>query len=41
MNILIDNREQQKHVAHRPARLYEFDENKYNTFLKEGFTFDL
>jgi len=41
MNILIDNKEQQKHVAHRPARLYEFDEEKYKIFLKEGFTFDL
>ena len=41
MNILVDNKEQQKHVAHRPARLYEFDTTKYNEFLKEGFTFDL
>ncbi len=41
MNILIDNKEQQRHVAHRPAKLYEFDEDKYNNFLKEGFTFDL
>jgi len=41
MNILIDNKEQQRHVAHRPAKLFEFDEDKYNNFLREGFTFDL
>lgn len=41
MNILIDNKEQQMKVAHRPARLYEFDEERYKVFLNEGFVFDL
>lgn len=41
MDLLIDLDEVQEGVAHRPARLYRFDRNKYNEFLAEGFTFEV
>lgn len=41
MDLLIDLNEVQEGVAHRPARLYQFDRNKYNKFLAEGFTFEV
>jgi len=41
MNLLIDLKETQEGVAHRPARLYEFDKNKYEKFAAEGFNFEL
>lgn len=41
MNLLIDLEETQEGVAHRPARLYQFDEGKYQKFLAEGFNFEL
>ena len=41
MNLLVDLGEVQEGVAHRPARLYKFDQTKYNTFLAEGYIFDL
>lgn len=41
MNLLIDLEESQEGVAHRPARLYQFDPAKYRQFLSEGFTFEL
>ena len=41
MNLLIDLHEVQEGVAHRPARLYKFDRNKYNKFLAEGFSFEV
>lgn len=28
-------------VAHRPAQLYRFDEEKYQDYLKQGFNFEL
>ena len=28
-------------VAHRPAQLYRFDEDKYQAYLKRGFNFEL
>jgi 8-oxo-dGTP diphosphatase len=28
-------------VAHRPAQLYRFDEDKYQDYLKQGFNFEL
>jgi 8-oxo-dGTP diphosphatase len=28
-------------VAHRPAQLYSFDENKYATYVKMGFNFEI
>lgn len=39
MNILIELNEFQEGVAHRPARLYKFDEPGYQKFVKEGFNF--
>ncbi len=41
MNLLIDLDETQAGVAHRPARLYKFDKEKYEKFLDEGFSFEL
>lgn len=41
MDLLIDLEEVQEGVAHRPARLYKFDRNKYNKFLAEGFVFEV
>lgn len=41
MNLLVDLNEVQEGVAHRPARLYQFDQNKYQNFLGEGYIFDL
>ncbi|HQU59131.1 MAG: NUDIX hydrolase [Phaeodactylibacter sp.] len=41
MNLLIDLDETQEGVAHRPARLYQFDKDKYEEFLAEGFNFEL
>ena len=41
MNLLIELDETQEGVAHRPARLYQFDKDKYEEFLAEGFNFEL
>ena len=41
MDLLIDLKETQEGVAHRPARLYKFDRSKYEQFRAEGFTFEL
>lgn len=41
MNLLIDLDEIQAGVAHRPARLYQFDKKKYEEFLEEGFVFEV
>lgn len=41
MNLLIDLNETQEGVAHRPAKLYEFDQKKYEQFKSEGFNFEL
>lgn len=41
MNLLIDLEEMQEGVAHRPAKLYEFDQAKYEQFLQEGFSFEV
>ena len=41
MNLLIDLKETQEGVAHRPARLYQFDRKKYEQFVAEGFNFEL
>ena len=41
MNLLIDLDEVQEGVAHRPAKLYQFDQEKYEQFVAEGFIFDL
>lgn len=41
MNLLIDLDETQEGVAHRPARLYKFDKQKYEQLLADGFNFEL
>jgi 8-oxo-dGTP diphosphatase len=41
MGFLIDLGETQEGVAHRPARLYMFDERRYQELLEEGFSFEL
>ncbi len=41
MNLLVDLKETQKEVAHRPAKLYKFDEEKYKKLESEGFSFEL
>ncbi|MCB0638018.1 MAG: NUDIX hydrolase [Lewinella sp.] len=41
MNLLIDLDQTQEGVAHRPARLYQFDREKYQEFLNEGFSFEV
>ncbi len=39
-NLLIDTTETQEGVAHRPAKLYQFDIVKYNKLLRDGFRFE-
>lgn len=41
MDLLIDLEETQEGVAHRPAKLYKFDKEKYKQFQSEGFVFEL
>ena len=41
MDFIVDIQESQEGVAHRPARLYEFDKDKYERFVEEGFNFEL
>lgn len=37
MDLLIDLKRMQEGVAHRPARLYRFDEDRYRELQQEGF----
>jgi 8-oxo-dGTP diphosphatase len=41
MNLLVECPEMQEGVAHRPAKLYQFDREKYGQFVNEGFIFDI
>ena len=41
MDVLKELNEMQTGVAHRAARLYRFDERKYNQLIKRGSTFEL
>lgn len=41
MGVLVELDEIEQGVAHRAARLYRFDEDKYRQLKKKGFTFDL
>ena len=41
MDLLIETNEIEKDVAHRAARLYEFDKQKYDRMTKKGFNFEL
>ena len=41
MNFLVDLNEMQQGVAHRPARLYKFDPERYSNLKGEGMNFEL
>lgn len=41
MSLLIETDEVEQDVAHRAARLYRFDEEKYRRLRKKGFNFEL
>ncbi|NNJ54876.1 MAG: NUDIX hydrolase [Bacteroidia bacterium] len=41
MNLLKPLDEVQENVSHRPAKLYAFDEEQYDSLRKEGFAFEL
>ena len=41
MKILVDLKELQEGVAHRPAKLYKFDMKKYEKFVAEGYIFEI
>ncbi len=41
MNLLVNLEETQEGVAHRPARLYQFDRVKYEDLFSKGFNFEL
>lgn len=41
MNILLPLNEVKENVAHRPAKLFQFDEKRYKKLEKEGFAFEL
>ncbi len=41
MHFIVDLNYLQANVAHRPARLYAFDKQKYEKFIAEGFSFEL
>jgi 8-oxo-dGTP diphosphatase len=41
MDLLVETDEVQQDVAHRAARLYQFDEKKYRRLVKAGFNFEL
>lgn len=40
-NLLNDLNEVQEGVAHRPAKLYQFDREKYEQLVAEGYSFDI
>lgn len=41
LKVLTDNHEYQKGVAHRPAKLYAFDKDKFEEIKKEGIHFEI
>ena len=41
MGLLVETNEIQKDVAHRAARLYRFDEDRYRRLVKQGFNFEI
>jgi len=41
MGVLIDTTEKQQDVSHRAARLFRFDEEKYNALQKTGFVLEV
>ncbi len=41
MHVLVESKEIQSGVAHRPAKLYQFDAERYAKSLAAGYTFDI
>lgn len=41
MDLLIDTGEKEQNVAHRAAKLYRFDDQKYKQLEQSGFNFEL
>ncbi|MFP6658891.1 MAG: NUDIX domain-containing protein [Pirellulales bacterium] len=41
MDILVELDEVETDVAHRAARLYQFDKRKYNRLVNDGFSFEI
>lgn len=41
MELLTDLQEMQSNVAHRPAKLYQFDAHKYEALKVQGFNFEI
>jgi len=41
MDLLVPLDEVEEDVAHRAAKLYKFDENRYNQLKKKGFNFEI
>lgn len=41
MHFLVELNETQKHVSHRAARFYQFDEQKYLQLKEKGFNFEI
>ena len=41
MDLLIELDEVEQDVAHRAARLYRFDKQKYRRLVKQGFNFEV
>lgn len=41
MNLLSKLKENEQNVSHRPAKLYAFDESRYNELKSKGFSFEL
>lgn len=41
MHLLVPLEKMQKEVRHRPARLYRFDQKRYNQLIQRGFLFEL
>ena len=41
MKLLIDTKEMQAGVSHRPAKLYQFDQQRYQKPEQSGFNFEI
>jgi 8-oxo-dGTP diphosphatase len=41
MDLLNDLNEHQEGVSHRPAKLYQFDRERYDRFITEGYSFGI
>jgi 8-oxo-dGTP diphosphatase len=41
MSLLVDTGQKETNVAHRAAKLYRFDTDRYQSLKQEGFVFEL